>query len=453
MKKKLTQDDLDIYEILLIIWINKIKIFSIMLITVVLVLGFYSIKKPHYKAITEIHPVSVYEENSYIQFNNLIQVLKTEKYNFEYNFESAVINKEKLMNLFLEEIRTKEILKDAIKKYQLIDKTKYKSEELYLNSVEEKASSLRLIGPSKKNRKTGDIFKPYWTIELVVNNKSKWEQAAKYINKTTNKKIRRYLIENFNSIMENTKLLNQFDADDIENEINNIKKDFDIEIKKFEMTKEFKLDDLNSQMDNKIKDYNRITDDRLAFLKEQAAIARQLNIAKNRIGVGTFSLEHSTIMNFIESDTPLNLIHEINQYYLRGYEAIEKNINLINDRTNKRPFIKDLLKLEQKKRSLEQNKTVERSEKNKLFLDDLLNLNKKKKELLDDKTLERISLFFSKSPIKTSNNFKAGSIIYNNSKFQGSFSLTVKLLQAAIIGLIFGMFYVIINSIIILKRK
>jgi hypothetical protein len=449
MKKKLTSDDLDIFEILISIWINKVKIFSIMLITVILTLVFYSFyKKPHYKAITEIYPISVYEENSYIQFNNLIQLLSTEK----YNFESAAINKETLTNLFLDEIRNKGILIEAIKKYQLIDKTKYKSEELYLDIVEKKASSLRLIAPSEK---TGTVFKPYWTIELVVNdksNKSKWEQAAKYINKTINKKIRRYLIENFNSIIENTKLLNQFDIDDIEYEINNIKQDFDIEMKKLEMTKEFKLEDLSTQIDNKIKDYDRITKDNLAFLKEQAAIARTLNIKKNTIESQIFDTQNNTITNFIETETPLNLIHELNQYYLRGYEAIEKNINLINDRTNKKPFIKDLLKLEQNKRTLEQNKTIQRSEKNKLFLDDLLNLNKKKQKLLNDNTLERISLLFSKTPVNASNNFKAANIIYNNISFKSSYSLKLKLLQAAIIGLIFGMFFVIINTAMV-KRK
>ena len=453
MKKKLTSDDFDIYEILISIWINKVKIFSIMLITVVLTLVFYSfIKKPHYKAITEIHPVSVYEENSYIQFNNLIQALKTEN----YNFESAVINKKKLTNLFLEEIRTKEILIEAIKKYQLIDKTKYNSEELYLDIVEKKASSLKLIAPSKMNRRAGTVFKPYWTIELEVKDKSKWEQVAKYINKTTNKKIRRYLIENFNSIKENTKLLNQFYLYDIENKIKNIKQDFDIEMKKYEMTSQFKLEDLNTQINNKIKDYDRITKDNLAFLKEQAAIARHLNIAKNTIKTESFNTENNTIMNFIETETetPLNLIHELNQnqYYLRGYEAIEKSINLINDRTNKKPFIKDLLELEQNKRFIEQNKTIQRSEKNKLFLDDLLNLNKKKQKLLDDNTLERISLLFSKTPVNASNNFKAANIIYNNTSFESSFSLIVKLLRAAIFGLIFGIFFVIINTATV-KRK
>ena len=48
--------------------------------------------------------------------------------------------------------------------------------------------------------------------------------------------------------------------------------------------------------------------------------------------------------------------------YLRGYEAIEKEIELIEARDNKEAFVDGFLELEQKKRQLEQDKTLERAE-------------------------------------------------------------------------------------------
>ncbi|XDZ63111.1 hypothetical protein AB8881_11270 [Alphaproteobacteria bacterium LSUCC0396] len=47
----------------------------------------------------------------------------------------------------------------------------------------------------------------------------------------------------------------------------------------------------------------------------------------------------------------------------RGYEAIEKEIELIMARDDKRPFINGLVILEQGKRELEQDKKVYRAKK------------------------------------------------------------------------------------------
>ena len=46
---------------------------------------------------------------------------------------------------------------------------------------------------------------------------------------------------------------------------------------------------------------------------------------------------------------------------MRGYEAIEEEINLIKGRKDKISFVKDLFKLEQKKRKLEQDETLDRA--------------------------------------------------------------------------------------------
>ena len=88
------------------------------------------------------------------------------------------------------------------------------------------------------------------------------------------------------------------------------------------------------------------------FLREQAAIARKLGVAKNTIEAQTFITQSSILAN-VQTDTP---------FYLRGYEAIETQIELIETRQNKRAFIDGLLALEQSKRQLEQDQTLARAE-------------------------------------------------------------------------------------------
>ena len=48
-------------------------------------------------------------------------------------------------------------------------------------------------------------------------------------------------------------------------------------------------------------------------------------------------------------------------FYLRGYLAIEEEINQIKNRKSKNSFIKDLYGLEQQKRTLEQDETIIRA--------------------------------------------------------------------------------------------
>jgi hypothetical protein len=60
----------------------------------------------------------------------------------------------------------------------------------------------------------------------------------------------------------------------------------------------------------------------------------------------------NTVVTNVQTDTP---------FYLRGYEAIEEEIKIIKGRKDKTAFMKDLFKLEQEKRKLEQDETLDRA--------------------------------------------------------------------------------------------
>ena len=89
-------------------------------------------------------------------------------------------------------------------------------------------------------------------------------------------------------------------------------------------------------------DYDAETINRLAFLREQALIARKLNIANNTLEVENFSTPSGVISN-VQTATP---------YYMRGYSMIEKEIELIETRTNKDAFTENLLDLDWAKADL-----------------------------------------------------------------------------------------------------
>ena len=444
MNKKSESDEIDIIGVIINILNNKLKIIAITIIFIAIAVTQSIIYKPTFNAKTEILPINTFENNLYSSFNSLSKKLQNgaiEVRNYNLN-DLKMINADYLLNLFLEELETKEIIAKGIKNYQIIDRKKFKNENEYLEAIQKKALKINLLRPvNVDGSKPGDT-RLNWTIEFDVKNKKEWEELLNFIQFEINIKIKKYLQSNFNSVLFDLTLLNKFKLEDIDSAITNEKKKFDKEIKKFEMDLGFKLEDIKVKINNTIKDYEVETKNRLAFLTEQAAIARTLDIKKNTIESQVFSTQNSVITN-VKTDTP---------YYLRGYEAIEKNIQLIKNRTDKKSFVKGLLELEKQKRNLEEDKTLERAERNKVFLERILNLENLKTDLLEDKILERIQMLFNSTPITDNVAFKAGSIVYQNTEYKTSRNVKVQILIVTIIGFLFGIFYVLISNAL-LQRK
>jgi len=381
MKKRIESDEIDLIEVIINIWNNKLKIAAITTIFIIVSIAYYFVKKPSLVAKTEILPITIFENNLYSQYNSLLTPqAKSDDEKIIQQQRLKNIGKNYLLNLFLEELQTKEIIIEAIKKYQLIDQSKFNDENKYLEAVEKYALSLDLLGPiNVEGSKRGET-RLNWIIEFKINDKDKYEMALSYVESEINKNIQKYLRTNFDITLSNLKLLDQFKLEDLELKIKNVKNDYDTE-----------------------------TINRLAFLREQALIARKLNIANNTLEVENFSTPSGVISN-VQTATP---------YYMRGYLMIEKEIELIETRTNKDDFTNNLLDLE-----------------------------KQKRDLLADKSLERIEELFNSTPIVNGNNFKAASIIYKDTKYEASFSLIKAVLFAGIFGIIFGMFYVLISNAI-----
>ena len=110
----------------------------------------------------------------------------------------------------------------------------------------------------------------------------------------------------------------------------------------------------------------------------------------------------------VQTDTP---------FYLRGYDAIEKEIELIKTREDKRAFIDGLLELEQKIRSLEQ-----------------------------DMTLERADILFAATPIVSTDDFTAVSLTIGATVFKPQPNRSLILALAVVLGGMVGGFYVLFSS-------
>ena len=385
MKKKEMKTDLDLIQISIDIWKDKLKIILITLTFVSLALVHSLFNTNKYEAVTEINTMSIFEENLFIPFNTLSSYSDIYKINKDKNdlidLQFNKITKSNLFNLALNAIRENKIIEDAIKKFKIADKKNFKDKNSYLKYIEKYALTLELLPPVNTDRKLAGEVRKKWTIKFVTEDKNKWEEALDYINIEINKKVRNSLIQNFN-IKKNT----------------------------FELLRNGELDKINNQIINAKKDYEKLSQKRLAFLKEQASIAKQLNIANNTFEALELGSETS-VLSTVQTENP---------YYMRGFTMIEKEIELIKNREDKDSFTTNLFELEVKQR-----------------------------ELLEDKRIEQIDRIFQNTPIFKSEDFKSANIIFKNTKYKNLENKIVLFFLATIIGLLSGIFYILFSNAII----
>lgn len=398
MKKKIESDTIDLIEVIINIWDNKLKIAIITFIFIIISIGLYFAIKPKLHAKTIIHPISIFEQKKYIGFNAIIQNYQNyqnDENNLNYlnnenneddNKKFVQINKDYLLDLFIDEIKNGEVFRNAFKEFKIIDRDKFKNENDYIDAIDKEISKVNLLPPVNADGLKKGKVRINWTVEYFTKNIKQWEEILEYINDETNKEVKKYLLTFFDFRLKNLKSLKEFQIQDIENKIKFAKDDYKIE-----------------------------TSNRLSYLKEQALIARSMNIESNLDIINT-TLQKEEYNN---SSSVISNTQMTNPYYLRGFKVIEKEIELIKNRSNTNAFTEGLFELE-----------------------------KKKRELLEDKFLERVELKLSDTPIVNNDNFNAANIKIQGTKFEASFSLINVIFISGVLGIIFGMFYVLVSNAI-----
>jgi LPS O-antigen subunit length determinant protein (WzzB/FepE family) len=426
---QIDNDEINLIELMQTVWKGKWKIAVVVVISFIAAISYQLTKTKNFTFITEIKPVSSLALNKYIALNNTIKLTETDS-----NFNFQKITKSNLLNLYIDILNDKSIFEDLMRKFNLLDASQYSDEQEYNEAISKLASSVKILTPLINKKEVGNFEISYHTINFIYDDFKKWKNVLIHVDELVNQTVKQKLLEDYSNTLSFLKQNQVYRLEKLKTLITNTQIDFDKEMKKFEINREFQLEDIQTKIDNALVDYDSKIADRLAFLREQASIARKLEIAKNTIETQLFNTKNTVVAN-IKTDTP---------FYLRGYEAIEKEIELIEVRDDKQAFVNGLLKLEQEKRSLEQDKTLLRVEKNKAFLDTLIELEKKQRAIEQDKTIERIELAFQATPLTNNNEFSAASINAIPTKFE--YKNNKILVLALVIGLIAGIFYVLISN-------
>ena len=364
-------NEIDLVELLQTIWDGKRLIATFATIAFVFGGAFAFLKPSFFEAQTQIKEVTSVQGDKYLALNSLIVADNADKAFF-------AITPESLLDLFIENLEERTVFEDSIRKNELLNRSEFASEKDYINAIVELAASIKVLPPINEDGADKGESRRYWSINFEGENSQKWLAVLDDVTQSATNSVQQNLVDRFeNALLVATQ------------------------------GKRFKLEDLETSIANASSDYTRKASDRLAFLREQAAIARKLGVAKNTLEAQTFMANTGVVAN-VKSDTP---------FYLRGYEAIEKEIELIESREDVSAFVDGLVKLEQDKRALEQ-----------------------------DKTLERAIVLFESTPIKSSEPFIAAEFDVYATDIQSKSKRSLIVALALVLGGMVGVMFVLIRS-------
>ena len=218
VKKKIsTNNEIDLIELIILIYKNKFKIILFIVLSIVLMIMHLSLTKkevvlPLFESQTEIRSISTYDEFGYQIYNNFIRhnSSKVIKYPIKSDNETFIVNevkldfddssfntidKDYLINLFIEKLNDKDFIIKTMREFKHIKES----------NIARYADSFKLsINANTKDR--DELLKSKsWLISSKLEAIDKWRDYLFYLEKETNNEVRLYIYKTFQNMIENKK--------------------------------------------------------------------------------------------------------------------------------------------------------------------------------------------------------------------------------------------------------
>ncbi|MDC0968895.1 hypothetical protein OAS37_00360 [Alphaproteobacteria bacterium] len=262
---KVHDDEIDLLEWFQTIWEGKWKIASIMAVSLLLVFGFNTVlPNTTFIAQTDIKPITSFELDKYRLFNASLKRFDSE------NVEVKIFNisKESLLELYIEQIEEGSLLETGIDKFELLNKDDFENDNDYREAIQKFASKIEVLRPINIDGQAKGDIRLYHVLSEEYDDEDKWKQLIAFVDTEAIKNVKAIVTNRFKSIVS-------------------------VE----EQKRAFAIKDIDIAIENQTKDYDRITKHRLAFLSEQAAIARKLGVKKNTIEYQMFDTQNTVVTN------------------------------------------------------------------------------------------------------------------------------------------------------------
>jgi len=286
---------------------------------------------------------------------------------FSTSCTNLICDQDNLFKFYLEELRKPENHFSIAKELKIFDSKDFNNVIDYENALRSVYSKFEISEPKKDKYNTFN-----WSVKLKLKDKSTIRPYLLMLDNIANVKSQEKLTANFNFAIDSLKI-----------------------------QKKNLLEKLSLEITNSIDDFNRDINQRVSYLDEQAQIATK---ATEIIQNSTYPLKGSIDTN---SD---------NLYYLRGYDLISKEKELVSKRSGESNFNKKYIELKEKYRALDQNSKIEQAVES-----------------------------FNRSPI-AKDDFKTGKLFVEGMKITKNSSRFEVIFIMVISGLLLSMLYIILSN-------
>jgi LPS O-antigen subunit length determinant protein (WzzB/FepE family) len=279
-------DKIDLFEFFETLWDGKWKI--ILTTFVAAIIGVVvSVVKPNSFEVST--PIQSGKQSVFITYTSLNDLLKSNQFSFS-------VNENSIFKIFIEEFNDYEEMVDAVSTSEFVQKSiKDLDDDDKQRALIDFAKAFELKAPSKN--------KENWTLSFDWHDDI---EGAKLFNdaiRQTLSNTKNISVSNVNELAEAIDIRNTRNLEQLRNKISLIEK-------------------------NQI-DRNK---ERIQYLREQSAIAKELGIETNRLDANALSQSSQSAISFSvnSNDVP---------FYLRGYKAIDKEIALIESRSDEEKLL------------------------------------------------------------------------------------------------------------------
>ena len=304
-------DEINLADLVRSIWDGRWLIAGVAAITTVLGAGYAFVAPNKYETTLELQKLTQDELGAY----EVLNALKHFK-----------IDDEILMNKTIERLNTRDELLDSIQQTKLIQPEEFIDRMEYEKALEATAFDYKITAPEDpKDKKKNQELRENWAIRY------EGPQKPEQVLETLDLALR--------ASIENARLA--------------LVEDYERKKSVYQQNRAYTLEDLQLQLTNLYGDYDKKIQQRLATLRENAGIARSLGLKTSTIEAQNYTTA-STVVTNIKTDNPL---------YLRGYEALEKEIEQITSRTSRENFVAERIALEAEIRKVEQDRTIIRNDR------------------------------------------------------------------------------------------
>ena len=294
-------EEIDLFKIIDDLWEEKIKITIFSIIAGILGVAIYFITPKAFEVYTDFSPA---KSSFFLNYYNLNKVLESNNFGFS-------LEKDNIFNLVIEEFNDLDELRTVLSKNENINNQFLSNldNEAQINLLNNFAKKFEIIPPLENEKN--------WKLKFVWSDVEEGIEIFNSSLRLSQENLQKSLINDLDKYANFIDFQNNLTRESLEKEISMLLKSETLNLEK-----------------------------RVLYLSEQAEIARSLGIQKNNLDEIELSSLNQNIMEFNVSTSSI-------PEYLRGYDALEKERDLLIERSTKeillssKDYIEKLNQIEQ----------------------------------------------------------------------------------------------------------